>query len=316
MDFIKQIACMISESTDAPSYDDIFTLCKIFGKEPDDDTMGPEEYAKLPEAEKAKIHDYIDQLNTQDATDQELETIEKYIGTFKDAKADDIEFDWEKEETYDDEGFIVDKNGRRVKDKKKEKKYLDGDNEEDVKKILTKVAHVFVAESILYFDPRKHKNPDFDPEDDESDEVEDYQDINWKKSQRKVGTFKFPTLEAANEWCEKRIDYRCKQMGLNRAEFVEGKDVVPTEMKDQDPNAKGYLYLKLFGPIDSIVGKRGRKAKHANPELDKIVKLKRKSYEVRLEYIVYTSPTIIKTTGKALNDLAVKITKSKDDSDT
>ena len=55
---------MISESTDAPSYDDIFTLCKLFGKEPDDDTMGPEEYAKLPEAEKAKIHDYIDQLNT------------------------------------------------------------------------------------------------------------------------------------------------------------------------------------------------------------------------------------------------------------
>jgi hypothetical protein len=105
-------------------------------------------------------------------------------------------------------------------------------------------------------------------------------------------------------------------MGLNRAEFVEGKDVVPTEMKDQDPNAKGYLYLKLFGPIDSIVGKRGRKAKHANPELDKIVKVNRKSYEVRLEYIVYTSPTIIKTTGKALNDLAVKITKSNKDKDT
>ena len=50
-----------------------------------------------------------------------------------------------------------------------------------MKKILEKVPHVFVAESILYFDPRKHKNPDFDPEDDESDEVEDYQEINGVK---------------------------------------------------------------------------------------------------------------------------------------
>ena len=313
MDYIKQIACMISESNnDGPSYDDIFTLCKLFGKTPDDDTMGPEEYHNLPKAEQEKIHNYIKQYNDSEMVDHDLETIEKYIGSFKDSNADDMEFDWDKEETYDDEGYIIDQKGKRVKDKKKEKGFLNPDDEEELKKTLTKVPHVFVAESILYFKPKKQQNPRFDPEDEDSDEVEEYQEIDERKSQTKVGTFKFPTIEAANKWCEDRINYRCKQMNLNRAEFVEGRDVVPTEIKEQDPDAKGYIYLKLFGPIDSIVGKRGRKAKHANPEMDKIVKLKRKSYEVRLEYIIYTAPGLIKSTGKALNDLYYKMKNTKD----
>jgi hypothetical protein len=149
--------------------------------------------------------------------------------------------------------------------------------------------------------------------------VEEYQQIDWRKSDRKIGTFKFPTLEAANEWCEKRIDYRCKQMKIDRNAFVEGKDVVPSEIKQHDPDAKGYMFVKIFGPIDSVVGKRGRKAKHANPEMDKIEKLKHKTCEVKLMYMVYTATGLIKTTGKALNDLADTIRniisdeKSQDD---
>lgn len=47
---------MISESGDTPSYDDIYTLCKKVGHEPDEETMSKEEYDMLPQEEKDEIH--------------------------------------------------------------------------------------------------------------------------------------------------------------------------------------------------------------------------------------------------------------------
>lgn len=291
---------MISESTDAPSYDDIFTLCKIFGKEPDSDTMGPDEYNRLPEAEKAKIHDYIDELNNSETVDQDLEEIEKYIGSFKDAKADDIKFDFDVER--DEEAYPI-KDGKRIP--KRKSAYATDD---DFKKDMKKVPHVFVAESLTTFSPEKHDIENVDDIDNPKKNGKprkptQYQKIDLKNSWKKVGTIKFPTEEAAKEWCENRINSRCSELGLDRNDFTEGHDFLPGEIKQADPNAIGYIYLKLFGDGAVELGKRGRKSKNADPEADKEIKFESVEREVRLEYIIYESTEIIRSSGDALNDL-------------
>ena len=47
-DFIEHVAYMISESGDTPSYDDIYTLYKKTGREPDEKMMPRDEYDRLP----------------------------------------------------------------------------------------------------------------------------------------------------------------------------------------------------------------------------------------------------------------------------
>jgi hypothetical protein len=300
MDFIKQIACMISESTSTPSYDDIFTLCKIFDKEPDSDTMGPDEYNRLPEAEKAKIHGYIDELNNSETADIELEEIEKYIGGLKYPNADDIKFDFDVER--DEEGYPL-KDGKRIP--KRKSAYATDD---DFKKTMKKVPHVFVAESLTTFSPEKHNIENIDDIDNPKKNGKprkptQYQKIDRKNSWKKVGTIKFPTEEAAKEWCENRINERCSELGLDRNEFTVGHDFLPGEIKQVDPNAIGYIYLKLFGTGAVELGKRGRKSKNADAEADKEIRFETVEREVRLEYIIYESAEIIRSSGAALNDL-------------
>lgn len=43
-DFVKKMAYTISESTDTPAYDDVMTILKKLGREPDESTMTKEQY--------------------------------------------------------------------------------------------------------------------------------------------------------------------------------------------------------------------------------------------------------------------------------
>ena len=142
-DFINHIAYIISESGDAPSYDDIYTLCKQLGKEPDENTMTREEYNSLSDEEKEEIHKTA-MLNVDfDDLDPDIDS-EKYWKKFNDwsRKSDQLAA------KYDDEGLPVDPDER--------KRFLDGKKAKKRKESGVVNAFLFVMEECRVFSNKKY----------------------------------------------------------------------------------------------------------------------------------------------------------------
>lgn len=107
-DFIKKMAYIVAESGDEPSYNDIYTICKKLGKEPDEETMTPEEYNSLPDDEKQEIHrvSLMDLDTSEIPDDLDTETAWKRFREWK-AKydvqrgEDGYPLDWVKNKKYD-----------------------------------------------------------------------------------------------------------------------------------------------------------------------------------------------------------------------
>ena len=61
IDFIQNVAYMISESSDTPSYNDVMVILKRLKKDPGKFTLSPEAYDKLYDDEKEELFKYATQ---------------------------------------------------------------------------------------------------------------------------------------------------------------------------------------------------------------------------------------------------------------
>jgi hypothetical protein len=121
----------------------------------------------------------------------------------------------------------------------------------------------------------------------------------------------FETVEEAYAELEARKKNIAQKLGFDVSAF---KDIpfeaLPHEIKDQDLDAHGELFMETYGEGKKIRGKRGPKAKNSSGEEQPEVVFDKKTKEIFVEYIVYQSESFIKSSGDALTAMAKEISET------
>lgn len=271
------MAYMISESGDTPSYDDIYTICKKLGKEPDENTMTPEEYNSLPDDEKEEIHRVaIMNIDFSDVSD-DIDT-DEYWKQFVDwKKKNDVE--------RDEDGYPI------GWDHSKSKQRISGENN----------AILFVCEDYVEFGAEFTLGPGVHGQ----KQTHPY---------RKLGSIVFQTPEEADAEMKKRMDEMVKKFGLDKDKFRKiPTGAIPEEIRKSDPNAYGYIYQDTEGEGKVVHKRRGPKGKDFDGNDDGETSFTKKTKGYFIEYFVYRAKNVVKTSGKALTDLADKMSQIDDD---
>lgn len=106
----------------------------------------------------------------------------------------------------------------------------------------------------------------------------------------------------------KRMDEMVQKFGLDKDKFKRIPDgALPTEIRRADPNAYGFLLDETEGEGKVVHRKRGPQGKNSSGDTEGETTFDKKTKSYFMEYFIYQSKSIIRSSGEALADLADKI---------